>query len=149
MTISFKLSTLFTAMASTLLFSGSAFAQSSEQDSETTASSGPKLEVIQVTANKRAEPSNAVGMGIAVFDDKMMENMGIEEPADLSKVVPGFTAQETGYNTPVYNLRGVGFYESSLAAGPAVTVYVDEVGLPYPAMTTGAAFDLSGGRATY
>jgi len=152
MTAHFTFSTLYTAMASCFLLSGYTFAQSSESVVETTIAKEPevktkapseqKLEVIQVTANKRAEPSNEVGMGIAVFDGNMMENMGIEKPADLSKVVPGFTAQESGYNTPVYNLRGVGFYSAALAAGPAVTVYLDEVGLPYPAMTTGVGFDL-------
>src|SRR5262249_23736185 len=40
-------------------------------------------------------------------------------------------------------LRGVGFFNSDLATSPAVTVYLDESPLPYPAMTKLIAFDLA------
>jgi outer membrane receptor protein involved in Fe transport len=43
---------------------------------------------------------------------------------------------------PVYTLRGVGFYESSLSAAPTVAVYTDEVPLPFSAMTKAAALDV-------
>jgi outer membrane receptor protein involved in Fe transport len=39
-------------------------------------------------------------------------------------------------------LRGIGFYESSLSTAPAVSVYMDEVPLPLPILSTHAAFDL-------
>lgn len=40
---------------------------------------------------------------------------------------PGFTYTESAFATPVFTLRGVGFYDTSLAASPSVSVYVDEV----------------------
>src|SRR3546814_9238983 len=44
--------------------------------------------------------------------------------------------------TPVFSLRGVGFFETSIGARPTVSVYTDEVPLPFSVMAQGAAFDL-------
>jgi len=62
--------------------------------------------------------------------------------AELTRLVPGLTIQESFFNSTSFTLRGVGFFNSDLATPPAVTVYVDEAPLPYPAMTKLAAFDL-------
>lgn len=52
------------------------------------------------------------------------------------------TAAPSPYSTPVYTIRGVGLFENSLAAAPAVTTYVDQVPVPFPTMTTGTTLDL-------
>jgi iron complex outermembrane recepter protein len=57
--------------------------------------------------------------------------------------VPGLTIQESSFNSTSFTLRGVGFFNSDLATPPAVTIYLDEAPLPYPAMTKLAAFDLA------
>jgi len=47
--------------------------------------------------------------------------------------VPGMIpSRRTESSTPVYTLRGVGFYETSLAAYPDVSVYLDQAPLPFP-----------------
>ena len=61
---------------------------------------------------------------------------------DLGSVVPGLTVQPTPLASPVYTLRGVGFYETTLSASPTVAVYVDEVVIPFSAETRGIAFDV-------
>ena len=63
--------------------------------------------------------------------------------AELTRLVPGLTVEESSFNSTSFTLRGVGFFNSDLATPPAVTVYVDEAPLPYPAMTRLAAFDLA------
>src|SRR3546814_8845191 len=49
---------------------------------------------------------------------------------------------DSGQGTPVFSLRGVGFFETSIGARPTVSVYTDEVPLPFSVMAQGAAFDL-------
>jgi iron complex outermembrane recepter protein len=97
---------------------------------------------IIVTAQKREQSINDVGMSITALSGASLTDRGLQGAADLGKIVPGFVYTNSQYSSPVYTIRGVGFYESSLAAAPAVTVYVDEIPLPYPAMTNMAGLDL-------
>lgn len=97
---------------------------------------------IVVTANKREQSLNDVGMTITALSGDALSEKGIMNPDDLVKVVPGFSAIPTPAGIPVYSLRGVGFYSVTLASTPAVTAYADEIPLPYPVMTAGATLDL-------
>ena len=97
---------------------------------------------IVVTAQKRSESVNSVPMSITALSGSDLRAHGVTDVAGLVKVTPGFNAIDSGFGTPVYYLRGVGFFDSSLAAKPTVTVYQDEVPVPYSVMTAGASFDL-------
>jgi outer membrane receptor protein involved in Fe transport len=97
---------------------------------------------IIVTAQKREESINRVGLSITALTGAELSKQNIRSVADLSNVVPGLSYTNSNTNTPVYTLRGVGFYENSLGAAPAVTVYVDEVPLPFPVLTTEAGLDV-------
>ncbi|WP_157801200.1 TonB-dependent receptor [Sphingobium sp. LB126] len=97
---------------------------------------------IVVTASKREESVQRVGSTIAAFGSEALGNAGGGNVSDLVRIVPGLTFAISPNDTPVYTLRGVGFYESSLAASPAVSVYVDQIPLPFPALTPQAALDL-------
>lgn len=97
---------------------------------------------IIVTAQKRSESVNSVGMSINAASGETLTKLGITQPSDLGKITPGFIFAQTQFATPVYSIRGVGFYETSLAATPAVTVYTDEVPLPYPQMTRFSGLDV-------
>ncbi|OBX17614.1 hypothetical protein A9995_15445 [Erythrobacter sp. QSSC1-22B] len=110
--------------------------------SEAEVRTGRELNVIVVTAQKREQNFNDVGMSINAFSGEELAKKQISDPTDLVRLIPGFTYTRSQFDFPTYTLRGVGFYESSLAAAPTVSVYVDEVGLPYPAMTRGAVLDL-------
>lgn len=97
---------------------------------------------IIVTAQKRSESINRVAMSITAESGDALASKGITTVADLVRVVPGFNFTPSSYGAPVYTLRGVGFYDTSLGSSPAVSVYVDEVPLPYSVMTVGATLDL-------
>lgn len=97
---------------------------------------------IIVTAQKRSETANSVPMSITAASGALLQSRGIVDASQLAKIVPGFNYNSTSYGAPVYTIRGVGFEDSSLAAAPAVSVYVDEVPLPYSAETLGASLDL-------
>lgn len=97
---------------------------------------------IVVTAQKRSESVNRVGMSITALSGGDLLRQGVVDTSQLSKVVPGFNFTQSAYATPVYSIRGIGFQENSLAASPAVSIYVDEIPIPYPAEADGAALDL-------
>lgn len=97
---------------------------------------------IVVTAQKRSEGVNSVPLSITAVSGSDLQSKGVTDVAGLAKVTPGFNAINSGFGTPVYFLRGIGFFDSSLAAKPTVTVYTDEIPLPYSVMTAGASFDL-------
>ena len=104
--------------------------------------SSPGIAEIVVTATKHAESINHVPMSISAVSGSDLAAAGIKSADDLGKIVPGFTFTQSAYSTPVYSLRGVGFYNYDIASTPTVTVYQDETPLPFSAMTRSAGFDL-------
>jgi len=103
---------------------------------------GPTVGEIIVTAQKRSESINKVGMAITALSGDAMKAQNIHTVADLSQVVPGLTYAPSLLDTPVYTLRGVGLYETTLSAYPDVSVYVDQVPLPLPVLTSFVGLDL-------
>ena len=97
---------------------------------------------IVVTAQKRDQSINDVGLSITAATGSDLTSRGVSDTSQLVKVVPGFNFNQTAQGSPVYTIRGVGYQDSSIAASPAVTVYVDEVPIPYPGGTLGASLDL-------
>jgi outer membrane receptor protein involved in Fe transport len=97
---------------------------------------------IIVTANKRAQNINDVGLSITALSGAALVQKGIASSQDLAKVVPAFTVAAAADGTPVYTLRGVGFNSANLGAQPTVSVYNDQAALPYGPMTEGPLFDL-------
>jgi len=129
--------------AALLVWANGAWAQSAmESNLGKNFTTNATLEEIVVTAQKRSERLNDVPVSITAATGEQLVNAGVASPADLAKVVPGFTYRPSDYGTPVFYIRGVGFNDVAVAATPAVSVYVDQVPLPYLAMTQGAAFDL-------
>jgi outer membrane receptor protein involved in Fe transport len=100
------------------------------------------LEEIIVTAQKRAQKISDVGATIDVVTGKDMQNLGITAPDQLAAVVPGFTAAVSQTGAPLFALRGINFNAAQFTAPPAVSVYVDEVPLPYSFMTPAAFLDV-------
>jgi len=101
-----------------------------------------RIDDIVVTAQKREQSATDVPMSITVASGQTLRDRGIESVDDLVRLVPGLTLQSSAFNSTSFTLRGVGFFNSDLATPPAVTVYLDEAPLPYPAMTKLVAFDL-------
>lgn len=102
----------------------------------------PANEEIIVTAQKRNQRINDVPLAITAIGGKDLERQGIRETADLANLVPSFTVQTSAFDVPVYFIRGIGFADTVANASPTVTVYVDEVPLPYSAMARGALLDV-------
>jgi iron complex outermembrane recepter protein len=104
--------------------------------------SSSQLAEIIVTANKRAEREGDVAMSLTAVSGARLDDLGIHDVTDLQKVTPGLTVTTTYNSTPVYTIRGVGYFENSLAISPAVSVYTNEIPLPYSVMTEGVGLDM-------
>lgn len=115
-------------------------AQEGAQAESGAANSG--LAEIIVTAERRSENLNDVGLSIVAATGDELQSRGVASTADLVKIVPGLTYTETPYGTGVLTLRGIGFYESSLAASSPVATYIDEIPIPYPRMAAGTTLDV-------
>jgi len=100
------------------------------------------LEEIIVTAQKRSESINSVGMSITAQTGDQLLQKGITSTADLAKIVPGFTFEGAVGVQPVYSIRGIGFHDTSLASGQTVAIYSDEVPMPFALETIGADYDI-------
>lgn len=109
---------------------------------QSVASDEPASGDIVVTANKRTQNINDVGLTISAISADSLASQRIENVADIAQATPGLTFAPTPNATPVYTLRGVGFYESSLAAYPDVSLYIDQVPLALPIMSSLVGFDL-------
>ena len=97
---------------------------------------------IVVTANKREQSIKDVGMTIQAASAETLAARGIESLNDLGKLVSGFTYTESLYTTPVYTLRGIGLYDATFGAVPAVAVYTDQVPRNFPVMSDALDLDL-------
>ena len=91
--------------------------------------------VIIVTANKREQSLQDVGLTIQTASGGELADRGIRGPEDLGKLVPGFTATKSLYSTPVFTLRGIGLYDATFGAAPSVSVYTDQIPRNVPVMS--------------
>jgi len=129
----------FVARTGALLISATASLPTVAADSSA-ASSG--IEEIVVTAQKREESINDVGMAIDAASGDRLKDLGVRDTAELYKVVASFNSNVTYYGTTIYTIRGVGFQDTALASQPTVSVYVDEAPIQFGAMTPGVNLDL-------
>ncbi len=97
---------------------------------------------IVVTAQKREQRLQDVGLSVAAVGAQQLETQRITTLQDIARVVPGLVYSQSQLSTPVYTLRGVGFNEATFAGYPDVSVYIDQVPLPLPVLTSNAAYDL-------
>jgi outer membrane receptor protein involved in Fe transport len=107
-----------------------------------TATPAPETGEIIVTAQKRSQSINSVGMAITSLSGDQLKEQGVASVADLAKIDPSFVFSQAQRGQPVYTIRGIGYNDFSLAATPTVTVYTDEVPYALSVMTKGAGFDL-------
>ena len=108
------------------------------------------VETVTVTAEKRSESAQNVGIALTVLTPDTLQKMGIDKVNQLEyatpslEVVPAF-----GSGQPEFRLRGVGFDDYASDNTSTVGVYVDEVAYPIPAQTQGLLFDLARTEVLY
>lgn len=120
-----------------LMFAGPAFAQTTGSE-EASAS-----DEIVVTATKREESLNEVGLTITAATGEALIDRGINGPEDLAALVPGFTFTQSLYSTPVFTLRGIGLYDATFGAPPSVSIYTNEIPRNVPVMSEALGLDIA------
>src|SRR5580693_7507802 len=121
-----------------------ALAQDASRPTELASGSqvGAQLSEIVVTAQKRSQKINDVGMAITAATGRELIEKNVTSVAGLTRIEPSLQFSQSNNGTPVYTIRGVGYFEQSLTATPTVSVYQDEVAYTYPIMTKGALLDV-------
>ena len=148
-----RLPNSFLALATSLAGASMAQAQSAQDAGQTPSASvqsasplvssdSAAVGDIVVTAQKRSETLTKVPMSISAVSGDKLKEQGITSVADLTKVVPGFAFQPSDYGSPILTLRGVGLRSVAIAVSPTVSVYTDQIPLPFSEMTRGATLDL-------
>ncbi len=101
------------------------------------------LEEIIVTAQKREQGINDVGITINVMSGELVQDLGISTAEDLARFTPALNINETAATgVPQYTLRGVGFQDFTTSSSATVGLYFDGVNIPYTVMSRGTLFDL-------
>jgi iron complex outermembrane receptor protein len=101
------------------------------------------LEEVIVTAQKREQSFNDVGIAVDVFSAEEIRELRLYRPEDLAAQTPNVKINNTLANSiPNVSIRGVGLNDYAVNNNPAAGIYTDEIYLVSPAMLTFQLFDL-------
>lgn len=101
------------------------------------------LEEIIVTAQKREQNLNDVGLSVTAFGGDDIKELGIFQPEDLANHTPNLNINNAfGNSIPNISIRGLGLNDYALNNNPAVGMYTDEVYLVSPGMLSFQVFDM-------
>lgn len=101
------------------------------------------LEEITVTAQKREQLANDVGIAITTFGGAQMDALGFESSTDLIAYTPGVSlAGDIGGQRAIFNIRGVVQNDYADLAEAPVAVYVDGGYLASTQAQTFGLFDI-------
>ncbi len=102
------------------------------------------LEEIIVTAQKREQSMQDVGIAVTAFSDKQIRELGFTDSTDIVAMTPGLIYTTPNAESSVINffLRGVGLNDFADANENPVAVYVDDVYRPASGGLSFQLFDL-------
>jgi iron complex outermembrane receptor protein len=101
------------------------------------------LEEIVVTAQKREQSFNDVGLTVNVVSGDELARLGIVQLNGLATQMPNVQIKNVMSNAiPNITIRGVGLNDYAANNNPAAGVYLDDVYLVSPAMLSFGMFDL-------
>lgn len=110
------------------------------------AQEGVSFEEIVVTAQKREENPQDVGIAMNVFGGKKLNELGIGKTEDLANYVPNLNIRKTkGENYPTVTIRGVGLATGDVnyaISTSSTALHVDEVYFGSPTMMGFQLFDI-------
>jgi outer membrane receptor protein involved in Fe transport len=107
------------------------------------ASASSGLEEVVVTAQRREESVQDVGIAISVISGQALADKSITYVNDLQNAVPNLQVEPAfGSSQPQFRLRGVGFLDYTSNNTSPVGVSVDGVALALPIQTQGQLFDI-------
>ena len=107
---------------------------------------GSFLEEIVVTAQKRAEALQDIGVTVNAYNRDAIREMGITDTSDVAQLTPNTTIVPTqGGLMPVITVRGIGTSSNDIlfiTAPPSAALHIDDVYFGAPALLLFSQFDL-------
>jgi iron complex outermembrane receptor protein len=101
------------------------------------------LEEIVVTAQRREESAQSVGIAMSVLSGQSLADKSIVYINDLQNAVPSLQVEPAfGSSQPQFRLRGVGFIDYTSNNTSPVGVSLDGVAFALPIQTQGQLFDI-------
>jgi len=102
------------------------------------------LEPVVVTAQRREESAQAVGIAISVISGESLLDKSVTVVNDLQNAVPSLQVEPAfGSGQPQFRIRGVGFLDYTSNNASPVGVSLDDVAYALPIQTQGQLFDLA------
>ena len=102
-----------------------------------------KLEDIVVTAQRRTESAQTIGVAISVLSEDALKDAGVVDVGGLQHATPSLEIEPAfGSGQSQFRLRGVGFIDYTSNNSSPVGVSIDGVALPFPIQTAGQLFDV-------
>lgn len=139
-----KLLRVLFATAATVTSAGS-YAQSPlpAVSPQASASDDTSLDDIVVTAQRREQRGNDVGIAMNVVTGAELAAAGVRQVNDLTSLTTNVNIKNTlGNSVPNISIRGIGLNDYASNNNPAAGVYVDNVYLVSPAMLSFGMFDV-------
>ena len=107
------------------------------------ASDATGLDEIVVTAQRREESAQNVGIALSVISGASLADKGITHVDDLQNALPSIQVEPAfGTGLPQYRIRGVGFLDYTSNNASPVGVSIDDVSLALPIQSQGLLFDI-------
>ena len=101
------------------------------------------IEEVMVTAQKREQNMQDVGIAVSSFSNADMHELGMLRPEDLAGQTPGLDVKNAlGALNPVFTLRGIGLNDYNSNNNPSVGIYIDEVYMINGGFSAFQMFDL-------
>ena len=101
------------------------------------------LEEIVVTAQKRVQSAQDIGVSVTSFGSEQIRDLGISAPKDVAAFTPGLsTTNATSGGTPIFAVRGIGLDDFNINNSSGVGAYFDEVFAGNPALLSGQVMDI-------
>jgi outer membrane receptor protein involved in Fe transport len=101
------------------------------------------LSAVVVTAQRREEAAQNVGIAISVLSGASLADKSITDVNDLQNSIPSLQVEPAfGSGQPQYRIRGVGFLDYTSNNASPIGVSVDDVALALPIQTEGQLFDI-------
>jgi iron complex outermembrane receptor protein len=137
--MSMSVVTVRSAIAGALLLNSASFAAAAV---DATASDASLSEVV-VTAQRREESAQHVGIALSVVSGESLAEKGIISVIGLQNALPSLQVEPAfGGGQPQYRIRGVGFLDYTSNNSSPIGVSVDDVAFALPIQTAGQLFDI-------
>ncbi len=117
-------------------------AQAQSLRAQESRSPGDELQEVVVTARFREESAQNIGESIQAFDNRQLQDLGINSLESLAALTPGLDIQDRGPNRNEISIEGVGrsvFQQDRTLSMANVGLYLDDVPIDIP---VGAQLDV-------